>query len=52
MEQIEKFLQLVQKLKQVFYSHSVRLLLEVLVVKRQNKASTLRLENWRKIESL
>jgi len=32
MEQIEKFLQLVQNLKQMFYRHRVRLLLEVLVV--------------------
>jgi hypothetical protein len=52
MEQIEKFLQLVQNLKQMFYSHSVHLLLEILVVIWQNRASTLRLENWGKMESL
>jgi hypothetical protein len=52
MEQIEKFLQLVQNLKQVFYRLSVHLLLEVLAVIRQKRASTLRLEKWRKMQSL
>jgi len=47
-----KFLQFVQNLQQVFYGHSVCLLLQVLVVIWQNKASTLRLENWRKMQSL